>query len=109
MRIDFPFTSRSPSDRTFRLSSVVVPKSYSCENFIPGSRTLSNLTFILLSPEFQNEPEAISASDEYETPAISNALRCPQHSSQVFLNNLSRSPSVACVGASRYIQYSGIR
>src|SRR5947208_13682272 len=98
MRIDFPFTSLSRSDKTFRLSSVVVPKSYSCENFIPGSRALSGLIFILLSPEPQ--PDAISASDEYDTPAISTALRCQQHSIQMLLNNLSRPTPVACTCSS---------
>ena len=38
-----------------------------------------------------------------------NALKCPQHSSQVRRRKLSRSASVALPGISRCIQYSGRR
>ena len=47
-----PFMSPSRSEATFRVSSVVVPKSYSCENFIPGSRICSSLIFC---PFFKSE------------------------------------------------------
>src|SRR5712691_12528191 len=42
-------------------------------------------------------------------PTIRKALKCPQHSSQVFLRNRSKSANVDPVVTSRCIQYSGRR